>query len=109
MGPMDIPTFLGVNSSMNMQQQRSRLATLGTSGEYGSIGRPTQGPYAGRGVEDVARDYYRNIALMSLTGQDGAVIPGAEVLPVEQQYLREVLGKTPKTGSADSFLSQLFA
>lgn len=106
-GAAAIPTFLGVNSSMSPLQQRTRLASLGTQGNYGGISRPTQGDYAGQGVGDVAQSFYKNIALRSLTDPTGNPIAGAEISPVEWRYVTEVLGKSKQRDSLEHFLTLL--
>lgn len=106
-GAAAIPTFLGVNSSMTPLQQRTRLATLGTQGNYGGISRPTQGDYAGQGVGDVAQQFYKNVALRSLTDPTGNPIAGAEISPVEWRYVTEVLGKSKQRDSLEHFLTLL--
>lgn len=106
-GAMEAPTFLGVNSSMTPLQQRSRLATLASQGTYGGIARPNVGTYAGQGLGDVAREYYKNVAMRSLLGPGGAPLEGAEILPVEWQYLARGLGQERRGDSVAHYLTLL--
>jgi len=80
-----LPDFLSNLAGLSNIQQRSGIATGGISGP--------DPRYRG----DVAKDYYKNLVLRTLTD-----IP----LPIEQQYLREVFGRDPG-GTTESFLSAL--
>jgi hypothetical protein len=106
-GAMELPTFLGINSSMSPLQQRSRLATLSTSGGFGGIARPSVGTYAGQGLGDVAQAFYKNIALRSLTDPSGNPVQGSEILPVEKQYMTSVLGQPLQRDTIEHFLTLL--
>ena len=106
-GAAAVPTFLGVNSSMSPLQQRTRVASLATQGNYGGISRPTQGDYAGQGVGDVAQQFYKNVALRSLTDPSGNPLAGAEISPVEWRYVTEVLGQSKQRDTLEHFLTLL--
>lgn len=103
------PTFLGISSSMSPTQQRARLATLGTQGDYGGIPRPREGPYAGMGIADVAQSYYRNIALRSLLDEQGLVRGDASILPVEWEYLERLSGQPRRRETTEHYLTRLTA
>lgn len=96
-GALSPPTFLGINSSLSPEQQRSRIATMALSGDDAGF----------RGQE--AQDYYRNVAQRSLTDPTGAVLPGASPLPIERQYATQVLGRSFRGDSTENFLTQLLS
>lgn len=85
----------GFSSQMTPLQQRSSIATQATSGGGGAYTDPA------------VQDYYRNLALQSLTSSSGRVQSGAFVLPIERQYLSTVFGVEPRNQSVSSFLSAL--
>ena len=89
------PNFLQLVAGMSPLQQRSKIATYGTSGENSAFRDPA------------TVSYYRNLVLTDLVGPEGTVKPGASYLPVEKQYLTEALGQPPRNESTESFLSAL--
>lgn len=106
---LSIPTFLGLSSSMTPTQQLSRIATLGTQGSFGDIRSPREGPYAGKGASDVAKEYFKNLALRSFTNQSGSPMNENSLLPVYEQYLSQALGQPPIEGrqALPHFLTRL--
>ena len=92
---MDAPSFLRLGTDMTDVQKRANIATRAVAGDDASFRDPA------------AQDYYRNLALYGLTDPSGSVIPGAEPLPIERQYLEQVVGVQPNTGTTESFLSAL--
>lgn len=106
---LSVPTFLGINSSMTPSQQLSRIATLGTQGSFGDIRSPTEGIYKGQGASDVARKYFKNLALRTFTNQSGNPMNENDLLPIYEQYLSESLGQPPIEGRTgiSHFLTRL--
>lgn len=104
-----LPTFLGISSSMTPGQQLSRIATLGTSGQFGDIRSPAQGPYAGQGAGDVAKSYFRNLAIKTFTDEAGKPMSDMSLLPVYEQYLSQTLGQPALEGRSGvgHFLTRL--
>lgn len=97
---MDAPNFLmqgsgGLNPQMTPQQQRAAIATRGVAGESSAYRDPA------------TLDYYKNLALHSLTDPSGSVPEGIKPLPIEEQFVSQVLGEPPRAGSTESFLSAL--
>ena len=86
--PVTLPGGLGLSGSMNNLQQRAAIATGGTQGS---------GIY--RSQE--AQDYYKNLLQRSLIGDNGELGEFGQVLPIEDQYLRSILGASyqPNTSS----------
>ena len=93
---MEAPHFLGMGQAMTPLQQRSMLATYGTGGESGAY------------RSEPAQEYFRNLFLRNVLGDQGEIVSGARVLPVEAQYAREGLGLdvTPET-SVENFARAL--
>lgn len=87
------PTFLGLSSQMTPIQQRAAIATGAVGGQQSSFRDPA------------AAAYYKNLVLNDLVGQGGAVKPGAQILPVERQYVSQVLNQQPRAETPESFLS----
>src|SRR3990167_5814967 len=81
---MDAPAFLGMSSQMTPIQQRSSIATKGTSGEESAFRDPA------------TQEYYKNLVLRDVVGDGGTVRPGASILPIERQYLSSVYGREPQ-------------
>lgn len=75
---MEAPRFLGLGDAMTPLQQRSALATYGTAGEAGGY------------RSDPAQEYYKNLFLRNVLGEQGEVLGGAQVLPVEAQYAQRM-------------------
>jgi len=71
---MERPYFLGMGDAMTPLQQRAHLATYGTGGEAGTY------------RSEPAQEYFRNLFLRSIMDDQGGILPGAQVLPVEAQY-----------------------
>lgn len=93
-GPMgDAPAFLQMSSQMTPLQQRSAIATGGVSGDGGMYRDPA------------VVDYYRNLAFSSFVGEGGA--PIGEPLPIESQYLEQVLGESTRSPGVGGFLNAL--
>lgn len=92
---MDAPTFLGMSSQMTPLQQRSAITTRAVSGDESAYRDPA------------TNEYYKNLVLRDVVGDNGAVKPGAEILPSERQYLASVVGRQPNTDTTESFLSAL--
>ena len=97
--PPSGPAFLmgqgGLSSGMTDLQRRANVATQATQGESSAYRDPA------------TLDYYRNLALHSLTDPRGNVLAEARVLPIERQYLTDILGQQPRDESVASFLSAL--
>jgi hypothetical protein len=88
------PGGLGFDGGMTSLQQRSAIATGGTNADAGIYRDPA------------VVDYYRNLALFDLLGANNQPAQGAQVLPVEQQYLSQVTGAQPGS-SLEDFLRAL--
>ena len=96
-GAMGIPQGLHVPQYMNPLQQRSYIATQGTEG---------QGAYR----EPGAQQYWTNLAMRDMLGAGGEVIPGQNMLPIELQYMRNVMGMdAPAEGNQEGLLRALSA
>ena len=97
--PPSGPAFLmgegGLSSGMTDLQRRANVATRATQGEASGYRDPA------------TLEYYRNLALHSLTDPRGDVLANARVLPIERQYLTDILGQQPRNESVASFLSAL--
>lgn len=94
-GETNAPGFMGLSSQMTPLQQRSAITTGGVSGDASQFRDPA------------ALDYYKNIIMRDVLSPEGTVKEGASVLPIERQYLQQVMGKTPQSDSVESFLTQL--
>jgi hypothetical protein len=105
---MTPPTFAGISSSMSPEQQRARIASIGTQGQWSSVARPKSGPYAQMGVGDALQNYYRQIVMSSLTDPQGSPVQGGNILPVERQYIEQLTGNQLRDDSIGHFLSQLY-
>lgn len=92
--PINPPAYLAMGTGLTPIQQRAMIATRGSAGDDSAYRDPE------------TLNYYRNIVLNSLVGEGGGVVPGAEVLPVERQYLQS-FGESPRTETPESFLSAL--
>lgn len=86
--PVTLPGSLGLSSAMNNLQQRAAIATDATQGS--SVYRSQK-----------AQDYYKNLLRRALIGDNGELGEFGQVLPVENQYLRSLLGASyqPNTSS----------
>ena len=97
--PPTSPAFIqgsgGLNPGMTDIQRRSSVASQATQGESSAYRDPA------------TLDYYRNLALHSLTDPSGAVRADSTVLPIERQYLTDILGQQPRDESVAAFLSAL--
>lgn len=89
--PNYLMTSGGLNSAMTPLQQRAHIATQGASGDLGA--------------DPEVIDYYKNLALRSMVDQKGKAF--GEPLPIEREYLEQVLGQSPYNASTESFLSAL--
>lgn len=78
---------------MTPLQQRAHIATMATQGADSSFRDPA------------ALDYYKNVAFSDLVNDGGEAF--GDVLPVEQQFLQQVFGVSPRTDTTASFLSAL--
>ncbi len=92
--PMEAPAFLEMSGQMSPLQQRSQIATYGSSADDSRYRDPA------------TLDYYRSLVLSDLVGSGGGVNPGAEPLPIERQFVTN-LGQTPRADTTESFLSAL--
>lgn len=77
------PVSLGLSGSMSPLQQRAAIAT-GAVASNNPAFRDTS-----------ARDYYRNLLQRSFVNDDGSLRDINELLPIEGQYLQQVLGAQP--------------
>lgn len=91
-GNYKAPAFLGLSSAMTPLQQRTAIATKGTSGDSSAID------------PEVLR-YYRNIALKTLMDDQGVFAPVTDITDIEKQYLKQA-GLNPGN-TTQSFLSAL--
>lgn len=96
----DAPNFLrqgsgGLSPEMNPQQQRATIATRGVGGESSAYRDPA------------TLDYYKNLALYTLTEPGGGVPEGLSPLPIERQFVNQVIGEPARTDTTESFLSAL--
>ncbi len=90
------PGFLGPGlAGLTPIQQRTKSATLGTSGSDSRFRDPE------------ALSFYKNLLFRDVVGDDGAVIPGASITPIEKQFLKQGFGQTPQADTPESFLSAL--
>ena len=90
---VNMPDFLKNDlSGLSPFQQRAAISTYGTSSESGRYRAP----------ETI--DYYRSLAEKTLRNEMG--IPIGSPLPIEWQYMREVLGSAPQE-TTDAFLQAL--
>ena len=80
---LEAPAFLGLGNAMTPLQQRAKLATFGTGSEVGGY------------RSEPALDFYKNLFLRSVIGDDGQIAEGAQLLPVEAQYIQQNLGLDP--------------
>jgi hypothetical protein len=94
-GPAFVQGAGGLSPGMTDIQQRTKVATQATQGESSAYRDPA------------TLDYYRNLALHSLTDPSGAVRADAIVQPIERQYLTDILGQQPRDESVAAFLSAL--
>lgn len=94
-GPGFIQGTGGLTPGMTDIQRRSSVASQATQGESGAYRDPA------------VLDYYRNLAIHSMTDPSGAVRADSTVLPIERQYLTDILGQQPRDESVASFLSAL--
>ena len=74
------PSGLGLEG-LSPLQRRSLIASHGLSGQ-------------GRFRDSATRRYYRNLLQRGLVSDSGALGDYGDVLPIEQQYLRDVMGLT---------------
>ena len=96
-GAIDAPGFLQLGSSMTPIQQRSKIATYGVSGDAGAYRDPA------------TIEFYKNLVTRDLVDPSTRKVrAGAQVLPVERQFVTDVLGQSPRADTADSFLSALY-
>ena len=77
--PMTPPGHLGLSGAMSPLQQRAAIATGATQGS--SVYRSPE-----------AEGYYKNLLQRALVGPGGEMGDYGQVLPIEQQYLRSILG-----------------
>lgn len=83
------PSTLDLSGDMTPLQQRAAIATYGTQGS------------ASQYRDAPAADYYRNLLQRNLITPEGELAGYESVLPIEHQYLQQVLGLTydPTTAS----------
>ena len=91
------PTWMGLNSSMTPEQQRSRVATMALAGDNSAY------------RSDEASNYYKNVAQRSFTDPEGNIVEGAAPLPIESQYVQNVLGRQLSNDTTANFLTQLLS
>lgn len=94
-GPGFIQGAGGLSPGMTDLQRRASIASQATQGDASAYRDPA------------TLDYYRNLAVHSMTDPSGAVRANSIVLPIERQYLAEILGQQPRDESVASFLSAL--
>lgn len=86
---MQAPASLRLNPQMTELQQRTMVASRGTQGDDS------------RYRTEEAQNFYRNLLQRALIGQGGAVNPLSSLLPVDMQFIQQVLGiKPPDSSSA---------
>lgn len=82
----EIPQWLGMSDAMDEIQQRAAIATRGTAGSDP------------RYRDQVAKDALGQLLQRALLSESGGLGSYSKVLPVEEQYLRQVSGYTgPET------------
>lgn len=91
-GNYKAPAFLGLSSAMTPLQQRTAIATKGTSGDSSA-------------VDPEVLKYYRNIALKTLMDDKGRFAPETDITDIERQFLKQAGLKPGNT--TQSFLSAL--
>lgn len=90
---MTAPGFLGLSPEMTSIQRRAAIATGGVAGE-------------GSGFRDpLAFQYYKDLLLGDLLDTKGNIKEGASFLPIERQFLEQVMGESLREDSPASFLS----
>lgn len=96
-GAIDAPGFLQLGAGMTPVQQRSKIATYGVSGDAGAFRDPA------------TIEFYKNLVTRDLVDPSTRKVKaGAQVLPVEKQFVTDVLGQSPRADTAESFLSALY-
>ena len=104
---MEVPTFLGINSSMTPQQQATALATRATS-LGNALPTASAGPYAGQSGSDVLKKFYKNLALNMYTDESGKVRKDASISDIERQMAEQTFGLKLQNSTAQNFLTRLF-
>lgn len=89
------PQFLQMSGSLTPLQARSMIATYGVSNEGSQWRDP----------ETVS--YYKNLALRSFVDPNTKAALDDAPLPIEEQYLTQVLGQTPRSPGTSGFLNAL--
>jgi len=79
-GMIGIPSGLDLSPGMSSLQQRTAIATNALYGDN-SVYR-----------SDEAKDYYKNLLNRDLIGNDGKIGDMGQLMPIESQYLQQVLG-----------------
>ena len=95
---MAAPDILRLNPAMTPLQMGTGIATFGTGAQAG----------AHRG--DAAQEFFKNVVARRLLTPEGTVQPGEYhdlVRPIEEQYMRDVLGLSFEPGNIGSVLSAL--
>lgn len=92
--PEEQSDILGLNPAMTPLQRRSAIAT-------GAL----EGNPLFRSPE--ALDYYRSVIGREFLDEDNALVPGLDVLPIERQFGREVLGIQTPDEAPGTFLEAL--
>lgn len=85
--PQEISSFIG--PGMSDLQQRALISTYGTQGVNSAF------------RTDPVRRYYANLLSRGLISDTGAPVQNPYVLPIEQQYASQVLGR-PMTNPSDA-------
>jgi hypothetical protein len=85
--PQEISSFIG--PGMTDLQQRALISTYGTQGVNSAF------------RTDPVRRYYANLLSRGLISDAGAPVQNPYVLPIEQQYASQVLGR-PMTNPSDA-------
>ena len=85
--PQEISSFIG--PGMTDLQQRALISTYGTQGVNSAF------------RTDPVRRYYANLLSRGLISDTGAPVQNPYVLPIEQQYASQVLGR-PMTNPSDA-------
>ncbi len=88
------PGTMGFSPIMTVLQRRAAIATGGVAGTDSTF------------RDDNAQEYYINLLLRSIIGEDGAIIGDfTDILPIELQYMRQVLGIEPG-GSVEEVIDE---
>lgn len=94
-GEIGPPGFLQMSSQMSPLQQRSAIATGGVLGNDSKFRDPA------------SSGFFSNVAQRALIGESGELADYNQVLPIERQFVEQVLGTPIREQSTAGFLDAL--